>query len=426
MTQTTTAAVLSVGTELTEGSIQDTHGKYLAEAVRPLGLRVVTIVQIPDNREQFRSELSRLVREARVVFVTGGLGPTSDDLTREVVAETASVGLSFHVDLWQELLKRFSGRPVSETNRKQAFIPDGFGIIANPYGTAPGFWGRVAAPRSGSREGTLLIALPGPPRELRPLVAEFVIGMLQRELGVTLPDEYRATAFLVPESRLEEVLRNRKAEGVEWGTRAEPYRVVFILRGGTDADRERVFEAVRAEIGSIRIRAGECDAAALLLAALRERKLTIAAAESCTGGLIGSLLTDIPGASENVWGSLVVYSNDAKTVVAGVPETTIKSHGAVSRETVAALAEGVLRVSKADVGVSVSGIAGPGGGTPEKPVGTVWIGVRTRGGVSLERHFLFSGARDAIRRRCAVAALLMCEAIVQNGVVDSDALWQYI
>lgn len=426
MAQTTTAAVLSVGTELTEGSIQDTHGKYLAEAVRPLGIRIVTIVQIPDDRVQFRRELDRLVREAQVVFVTGGLGPTSDDLTREVVAETAKVGLSFHVDLWQELLKRFSGRPVSQTNRKQAFIPDGFGIIANPYGTAPGFWGRIPAPQSGFAEGTLLFALPGPPRELRPLVADFVISALQKELSVTLPEELRATAFLLSESRLEEVLRERKTEGVEWGTRAEPYRVVFTLRRGSEAQREHVFKAVQDKIGAIRIRLGECEAAALLLAALHERKLMFAAAESCTGGLIGSLLTDIPGASENVWGSLVVYSNDAKIRVAGVPEATINRHGAVSRETVAALGEGVLKISQADIAVSVSGIAGPGGGTPEKPVGTVWIGVRTRGGASSERHFLFSGARDAIRRRCAVAALLMCEAVVENREVDSDALWQYI
>ncbi|HUZ17742.1 MAG TPA: CinA family nicotinamide mononucleotide deamidase-related protein [Spirochaetia bacterium] len=418
VTQNITAAVLSVGTELTEGSIQDTHARFIAETLRPLGITVRTMVQIPDDREIFRSELRRLAAMARILCITGGLGPTSDDLTREIVAEMANTELTFHVDLWQELLKRFSGRPVSETNRKQAFIPEGFGVIPNPYGTAPGFWGRI--------DGTLVFALPGPPRELHPLVEEFVVPMLRKEQSIPELQELRATAFLVSESRLEELLQLRRTGDVSWGTRAEQHRIVFTLRGGSREEREVLYSAIVEELGELRIHRDEVNAAQLLLDGLADRKWMIAAAESCTGGIFGALLTDIPGASESFWGSMVVYSNEAKQEVAHVSPDIIDSHGAVSRETVAALVRGTLDVSHADVAVSISGVAGPGGGTREKPVGTVWIGVGGRDGRSYEYRFPFYGSREMIRRRSAVAAVLMCLGFIEERVVDSSTLWQYI
>ena len=416
------AAILSVGTELTEGSIQDTHGKYISETLHRVGLRTETILLIPDQEAQFRAELLRLAHGAQLVIITGGLGPTSDDLTREIVAEVAGARLEFHEELWEEIERRFAGRRLSSTNRKQAEIPEGFTPIRNPYGTAPGFFGRIRG-ESGS---TLVVALPGPPRELRPLMNDEVLPLIQREFGLSPAPELRFTVFLLSESLLEEFLKEARRGEVSWGTRAEAYRIVVILRGGAEADRRAMFEALRRRVGELRVRSGEVEAAAIAETALEATGSYLAAAESCTGGLIGTLLTDLSGASGSFWGSLVVYSNEAKMRVLGVDPATLERYGAVSRETVREMAGGALRVSNAEFSVSVSGIAGPTGGTPEKPVGTVWIGTATQAGLNRELEFHFGGDRGMVRRRSAVAALLMVEATIHGKEVDNIELWQYI
>ena len=418
------AAILAVGTELTEGSTQDSHGKYLAGALAERGITTREILLLPDDRELFGSELRRLAGECDLVVVTGGLGPTSDDLSREVIAETAGVELEFHEELWHEIAGRFAGRSVSETNRKQAYVPAGFTVIPNPYGTAPAFWGRMSGGRMAN--GALVVALPGPPRELRPLVTDQVLNLLRNEVGGREPEVLAGTSLLLGESMLEELLREVRVAGVAWGTRAEQFRVAFRLRGGTAVQRERMFEALVARVGSLRIRRGEVEAEGLLLETLRDQGVLIALAESCTGGLGAKLLTDIPGASDQVWGSFVVYSNEAKQRMLGVPAETIRRFGAVSRETVSAMAAGALEHSSAQVSYAVSGIAGPGGGTPEKPVGTVWIGVRRREQDGCERRFLFTGDRDMVRRKSVVAAMLLTEGYLIGREVDKDENWQYI
>ena len=421
-----TAAILAVGTELTEGSTQDSHGKYLAGVLAERGITTREILLLPDDRNLFAAALRRLAGDCDLVVVTGGLGPTSDDLTREVIAESAGVDLEFHEDLWHEITGHFAGRPVSETNRKQAYVPAGFTVIPNPYGTAPAFWGHLGDRRGENAARTLVVALPGPPRELRPLVAGQVLNLLRDQVGGREPELLAGTSFLLGESRLEELLREVRVAGVEWGTRAEQFRVAFRLRGGSAERRERMFEALVARVGSMRIRRGEVEAEGLLLDTLRSQRLVIALAESCTGGLGAKLLTDIPGASDLVWGSFVVYSNEAKQLMLGVSAETIRRFGAVSRETVSAMTAGALEQSSAQVSYAVSGIAGPGGGTAEKPVGTVWIGVRRREKEGIERGFLFSGDRDMVRRKSVVAAMLLTEGYLAGREVDKDENWQYI
>ncbi len=421
-----TAAILAVGTELTEGSTQDSHGKYLAGTLAERGIVTREILLLPDDRRLFAAALRRLTGECDLVVVTGGLGPTSDDLTREVIAESAGVDLEFHEKLWQEISAHFAGRRISETNRKQAYLPAGFTVIPNPYGTAPAFWGRMGDRRGEKSAGALVVALPGPPRELRPLVTDHVLDLLHDQIGGREAEILAGTSFLLGESALEELLREVRVAGIEWGTRAEPFRVAFRLRGGTAEQREGMFEALAARVGSMRIRRGEVEAERLLLDTLRNNHFVIALAESCTGGLGAKLLTDIPGASDQLWGSFVVYSNEAKQRMLGVPEDTIRRFGAVSRETVSAMAAGAIEQSSAQVSYAVSGIAGPGGGTADKPVGTVWIGVLRREGVGYERRFHFSGDRDMVRRKSVVAAMLLTEGYLMGREVDKDENWQYI
>lgn len=414
-----TAVILSAGTELTEGVIQDTHVRFLAAELSARGFTVLRGVQVPDSETLFRAELDRACADADLVLVTGGLGPTSDDLTREVVAAAAGVDLVFHPEAWQRILDRFRGRTVADTNRKQATAPRGFPLIPNPNGTAPGFSGRVGA--------ALVVALPGPPSELRPMFSADVAGLLAEAFGLgdaAAADMIRGTALMVPESSLEEALRATRVDGVTWGTRVDEDRIAFSLRGAGREAREAAFGALLARLGPTRIRRGESRPAELLAAALEQAGTLLVTAESCTGGLVGKYMTDIPGSSRVYWGGWVVYSNPAKERMLGVDAGLLAAHGAVSREAVLAMARGALEASGAGVSVAVSGIAGPDGGTPDKPVGTVWVACCRQGGEPQAVRFAFSGGRDMVRRRSAVAAMLFAESVLAGrDFLDSAAKW---
>jgi competence/damage-inducible protein CinA-like protein len=411
------AIVLSVGTELTEGIIQDTHIRFLASELTSLGFTVCRGVQVPDNPRQFAEELSRAAAEASLVIITGGLGPTTDDLTRETVAQAAGVPLEFHPEVWDSLLERFKGRRISDTNRKQAEAPRGFALVPNPNGTAPGFHGEVG--------GALVIALPGPPSELRPMFSQSVLPILARRFGsASTKDILWGTALMVPESNLEEALRAARRGALAWGTRVDEDRIVFSLRGGTASQRAECFAALAASLGPMRIREGETRPAQLLTDALARRGVSLVTAESCTGGLLGKYMTDLPGSSRVYWGGYVSYSNAAKTGMIGVRGDVLENAGAVSEDAVIGMAEGALSRSEAGVSIAVSGIAGPDGGSADKPVGTVWMAVALRDGGTGARLFNFSGSRDMIRRRSAVAAMLFAEArLLGREFLDTRTKW---
>lgn len=417
MCEARTAVIVSAGTELTEGIIQDTHVRFLASELTSLGFTVLRGVQLPDNTALFRDELARAVRDACLVIVTGGLGPTTDDLSREIIAEAAGTPLVFHPEAWEALLARFTGRKVSDTNRKQATAPQGFPLIANPNGTAPGFHGMVGS--------ALVVALPGPPNELRPMFSRSVVPLLRERFGGPGEEDILwGTALMVPESSLEEGLRKCGRGGVTWGTRVDEDRIVFSLRGGSAADREGLFLDLSSTLSAARIRRGETRPALLLTEALLDAHATLVTAESCTGGLIGKYLTDLAGSSRVFWGGNIVYSDEAKVKLLGLDARSVQEHGAVSEHAARAMAEGALAISAADAGVAVTGIAGPDGGSVEKPVGTVWIAVALRGGDCQALLLTFSGSRDMIRRRTAVAAMLFAEARVRGReFLDSRAKW---
>jgi nicotinamide-nucleotide amidase len=427
--------IISAGTELTEGIIGDTHVRYIASELTSLGFAVRRGVQVPDDMSLFRTELARAIADACLVIITGGLGPTSDDLTREIVAEAAGVPLEFHQQAWDALVARFAGRPVSDTNRKQALAPRGFALLPNHNGTAPGFEGAIG--------DSIVVALPGPPSELRPMFSQSVLPLVAQHFGsVAEADSLWGTALMVPESSLEEALRTGASElatdsarsavsgaGVRmqelrWGTRVDEDRIVFSLRGGQAQERAALFDLIVQRLGPVRIRRGETRPAQLLTDALLSRNARIAVTESCTGGLIGKYITDLAGSSRVFWGGFLVYSNEAKRRLLGVEEHVLVQHGAVSEQVAREMAQGAVEVSGADAGLSVTGVAGPDGGTPEKPVGTIWIGVALRGGRCEVRLFNFSGSRDMIRRRSAVAGMLFAEAcLLDRDFLDSHAKW---
>jgi nicotinamide-nucleotide amidase len=422
--------IISAGTELTEGIIQDAHVRYIASELTSLGFAVRRGVQVPDDRGLFRAELARAIDDSCLVIITGGLGPTSDDLTREIVAEAAGVPLDFHQEAWDALVARFAGRTVSDTNRKQALAPRGFGLLPNANGTAPGFQGTLG--------GALVVALPGPPSELRPMFSGSVLPLVAERFGTAAEaDVLWGTALMVPESSLEEALRSgagadSRSRDVRWGTRVDEDRIVFSLRGGPSEARLALMDSLVARLGSVRVRRGETRPAQLLTDALLARHARLAVAESCTGGLIGKYMTDLSGSSRVFWGGFLAYSNESKSRLLGVGERVLAEQGAVSEQAVLEMARGAVEVSGAETGLAVSGIAGPEGGTPEKPVGTVWIAVAQKRGSSeaqnppstSARLFTFSGSRDMIRRRTAVAGMLFAEArLLDRDFLDTRAKW---
>ncbi len=417
MCETRTAVIISAGTELIEGIIQDTHVRFLASELTSMGFQVLRGMQIPDSVTLFRKALADAVAEACLVIITGGLGPTSDDLTREMVADAAGVPLEFHPEAWEALLARFAGRAVSDTNRKQALAPKGFLLLPNPNGTAPGFHGTVG--------DALIVALPGPPSELRPMFSRSVMPLLREAFGgFSEADILWGTALMVPESSLEEALRACSRPGISWGTRVEEDRIGFSLRGGAPSDRDAFLGALTQRLGAVRIRQGETRPAQLLTEALLARDARLVTAESCTGGLIAKYMTDLSGSSRVYWGGFIAYADESKTGLIGVEDEVLREHGAVSEQAVRAMAEGAVAASGAELGIAVSGIAGPDGGTTDKPVGTVWMAAALRTGGGVTRMFSFSGTRDMIRRRSAVAAMLLGEAVLLGrDFLDSRAKW---
>jgi PncC family amidohydrolase len=275
-----------------------------------------------------------------------------------------------------------------------------------------------------------------------------VLPLIAERFGTSAEtDVIWGTALMVGESNLEETLRTASAtpyagevgntielqrgavagphmREVRWGTRVDEDRIVFSLRGGRAEDRIGLFSSVENQLGPVRIRKGETRPAQLLTDALLSRKARIVVAESCTGGLVAKYLTDLPGSSHVFWGGFLTYSNEAKMKLLGVDEHILAKHGAVSEQAVLEMAQGAVGVSGAELGLSVSGIAGPEGGTPEKPVGTIWIGVVRKGGKCEARAFNFSGSRDMIRRRSAVAGMLFAEAcLLDQDFLDTQTKW---
>ena len=408
-------SIVNIGTELTTGKIRDAHGIILSSLCTEFGLTVSRIVQVPDE-PSIEEEILRCLHKDDLVLVTGGLGPTSDDITRDVVASITGCVLEFHEELWSDIQSKFRSRPPAASNKKQAEIPAGFSVIENPNGTAPGFYGVFGQSR--------IVVLPGPPGELQPMCDSFLRPYLSGEFCVSPTSQSIFTSFLIPESSLEEAATKAGDGVVGWRTRAEGDRIVFTLYGGSSEDRGMVAHALRKELGTLCFVDCETHASSQFIDSLVRSQKRVVLAESCTGGLIAKYLTDVPGSSRAFWGSFVTYDNEAKKELLEVQ--SLERCGAVSDEVAVEMAKGALRVSNADIAISVTGIAGPGGGSPEKPVGTVYLAIAQS--VSNVRTFRcsFGGSRSRIRTRTAITAILLGWGVLEGLDIDSNPIWNYI
>ena len=406
-------AILSIGTELTRGELVNTNAAWLAERLTSLGLEVIEQLTVDDDHARVVATLRAMSRH-RFVVVTGGLGPTSDDLTTAAAADALGVGLVRDQASLEAIERRFATieRTMTPSNAKQADFPTGATILANPIGTAPGFAITLGSAR--------IFFTPGVPREMERMwsdqIEPAIAPLVQRRAH-----QIRLRTFGMTESAIGERLAQIESEErkVIVGYRASfpEIEVKVLARGETESEAEataaRVAERVRAALGDIVFGDGEEAYPAHVGRTLRARGMTLAIAESCTGGLVGQLVTSVPGSSEYMLFDAVTYSNASKISVLGVNEDLIRGYGAVSAEVASAMAEGARRIADADLAVAITGIAGPGGGTDEKPVGTVFLALARRGAATATQgHALkLGGDRERIRMLSAYHALrLVVEA----------------
>jgi nicotinamide-nucleotide amidase len=423
------AGIVVTGTEVLSGRVSDRNGPWLADRLRELGVDLAYTLIVGDRPQDMQRALAFMAEQGMdVVLTSGGLGPTADDLTAEVVGGfqgremVLDEALEGRIEkILERLAKRFPHLDMDAVragNRKQATIPRGARVL-EPVGTAPGLV--VPPARNGSQPGTgpTVVVLPGPPRELQPMwAAAAATEELQAALaGATVYRQRTLRLFGIPESEIAETLRVGEREGVdltrlevttclkrgevEVVTRYEPAQQA-VYDAFEQVVRRRHADTLFSDDGST----VDEQVAALLRGGASAPARTLATAESCTGGLLAARLTDLPGASDYFKGGVVVYSNDAKVAQAGVPAELIERHGAVSAEVARALAEGARERLGADVGVGITGIAGPGGGSEEKPVGTVHIALATPTGTK-DRLVHLPGDREMIRFYASQLALDM-------------------
>jgi nicotinamide-nucleotide amidase len=441
------AGIAVTGTEVLTGRVTDRNGPWLADRLRELGVDLAYTVIVGDRPDDIEAALRFLAeRGMDIVLTSGGLGPTADDLTAEVVGRFQGREMVLDealqeriAEILEPLIERWPNLDLDAVragNRKQATIPAGATVL-EPVGTAPGL---VVPPGDPGRGPTVLV-LPGPPRELQPMWAEAVKTEALRAAlkDATCYRQRMLRLFGIPESEIAETLRVAEREGVELDrleitTCLKRGEIEVVTRYEPDAERTyQAFEDVvkkrhadtlfsqdgssvdeqvaallrgdRSKGGQLAEREGRVGAATRPQGVPRVR--TIATAESCTGGLLAARLTDPAGASEYVKGGIVAYSDDVKVSQAGVPAELIERHGAVSAEVAQALADGSRSLLDADVGVGVTGVAGPGGGSEEKPVGLVWLSVVAAGEVPLTRSVNLPGGRTDVRDRATTVAMHM-------------------
>jgi nicotinamide-nucleotide amidase len=409
------AAVLCIGTELTRGELQNSNATWLAESLTAVGFDVLAIDCVDDERTRIEGALSRLSLNHDVVVCTGGLGPTTDDITTECAAHLAGVGLQrdeASLEAIRARLARF-GREMALSNAKQADFPIGSRILPNPNGTAPGFELKL--------NRALAYFMPGVPFEMKAMFESFVAPVIiplvgERSFQVLL------RTYGLPESEVNDRLAGIEAEfDVVIGYRATmPEIEVKVLARAPElaAARERAERAarvVRERLGSeVVFGEGNARFPEAVCTLLAEQGKTLALAESCTGGLVSELLTAHSGASTVFRGGAVTYANDAKIALLGVPAVLLARYGAVSAEVARAMAEGARGAFNSDFALSLTGIAGPSGGSEDKPVGLVHFAVATEAGVS-DRRVVFTGNREQVRRRAAFAGLSLLRAVALRG-----------
>lgn len=417
------AHILTIGDELLIGQTVDANAAWLGEQLSLLGLEIVRSTTVGDTARAMRKELDRAYEDADLVITTGGLGPTHDDLTREVVADYFGVPLYENESL-MDLLRNYyerRGRSLPEAARKIALVPDGFELMDNPVGTAPGLWHATG-------DGRMIAVLPGIPQEMQ-AIAEATLLPRLREQGNLQTVEHRTLLTTgVGESSLQEKVGDLsdyldEALKLAYLPSTSGVRVRLTAYGDDRAEArgriERLEQVLRERVGRYIFGTGDDELEAVLGDRLRERGLTVATAESCTGGFVAHRLTNVSGSSDYFVGSVVSYANAVKVNQLGVDPDDLDAHGAVSEPVARQMARGVRELLGADIGVSTTGIAGPTGGTPDKPVGTIWVGYADAHG-DHARRLQFVEDRTVNKELFSTAAIDMMRRQLQRQAAAGE------
>ncbi|HOM01462.1 MAG TPA: competence/damage-inducible protein A [Acetivibrio sp.] len=408
------AEILAVGTELLMGQIANTNAQYISKKLNDIGVNVYYHSVVGDNPARLKDSLLAALKRCDLVVMTGGLGPTQDDLTKETVSEVLGKKLVLHEESLQRIKAFFDriNRKMTDNNVKQAYLPEGCIVVENNNGTAPGC--------IIENNGKIVVMLPGPPSEMIPMLDDTVVPYLKEKSGYRIVSKY-LRVFGIGESQLEEMIMDLidKQDRVTIATYAKDGQVTIRLTVKSMTEEEGIGEILplQNEIAS-RLKDAlystedeelEYVASKMLLSS----NITIATAESCTGGLISARLTDMPGISKVFKRGIVSYSNESKMENLGVRRETLERYGAVSSETATEMAEGVRKIASTDIGLAVTGIAGPDGGTDEKPVGLVYIAIAHDSG-TYTRELRLAGNRNRIRNMTVLNAFDMIRKYVMK------------
>ncbi len=402
-----TAAILTIGDEILIGQVTNSNAAFIGEKLSAIGIDVVRTLVVGDDDAEIMRAFREYTREFDALLVTGGLGPTHDDITKKVVADFFGVKLVMDNSVLENVRDRLAKRniPLRKVNQEQALVPEGCTVLMNNWGTAPGLLF--------NRDGKFFAVMPGVPHEMRNIMTEYIIPRLKLEsIGQVIKHRVLKTTGIAESSLFEllgdmESLLGGKAK-LAFLPSQFGVRLRITVKAGSEEEADSIIAGVEVKIRSKAEKfiysAGEVDIEETVGALLRQKKLTIAVAESCTGGYISHRITNISGSSSYFDRAIVSYSNKAKMEMLGVPEEMLAKYGAVSEEVARAMAEGIRAVSKTDIGISVTGIAGPTGGTPDKPVGLVFIGVSDSVGTIVNKY-MFPDERLRFKDRTSQAAL---------------------
>ena len=404
------AEIITIGDELLIGQVVDTNSAWLGQQLTLNGIRVRQKTAVSDNPAHIVEAITAAAKQADIILITGGLGPTKDDLTKHTLAAHFGMKMRLDEDVLQHVIALFRrfGREITETNRTQAEVPDGCEVVPNPNGTAPGMWF--------DRDGKIYVSMPGVPYEMKAMFSDSVLPKLRERFS--LPAIYHRTVMTqgIGESWLSDALEQWEAslKEINIGLAYLPSPGMVRLRLTTYGDnlkelQSKVDEKIAelpALIGKYMFAVEDTTLERVIGKLLTERKQSFVTAESCTGGYIAHLITSIPGSSQYFLGSTVTYANEAKSSLLDIPQELIHANGAVSEQVVKAMAKNVREKLGADYAISTSGIAGPSGGSEEKPVGTIWIAIASKNGVEA-KVFQFGDNRERNIVRSAQSALMM-------------------
>lgn len=410
-----TAEIINIGDELLIGQVINTNASWMAQELNAIGIDIIKVTVISDKKEAIKQSIEIALKKSDIIFITGGLGPTNDDITKITLCEYFESKLVFNEDNYKRIEKLFAQRgfEVTELNRKQAEVPDNCKIIPNINGTASGMWFE--------KNGKTLISMPGVPFEMKTMMSDFIIPELAKNINIQIKHK---TIHIqgIGESFLADLIKDWEAalpEKIKLAYLPQPglIRLRLTAKGKHNDNLEAIIENEINKLNKLipdLIYGYDDDSLEKIIGELLLRNnKTLSTAESCTGGYISHLITSIPGSSAYYKGSIISYSNEVKADLLKVNQETLINYGAVSKETVEEMAKSVLKILKTDYAIAVSGIAGPDGGTNEKPVGLIWIAVASENKVIAEK-FLHGEDRGRNIRKSALSALNMLRKLIQS------------